>query len=393
MFCILVAEDDKNLRRLMTAYLQGDGYQVYGAADGEEALQILESNKIDLLVCDIMMPGKDGYELTAAIRECDSELLILMVTARDTICLLYTSEELGISDFPITVRINKNTDERLLRRVSEVIRHGGGVIAVYNEELILQSLTEYGYPYSDAVNFANDGCWEVQIPGKTNFSYVPFDALAILQKQTLNSYDAPGFVSFEELYEHFIADLEKQVQQIHQNKTDEFLRCSAPCTVVSLFENDCISLGISYLEGGTVYTVVSPHIGGLADVANSLYAIKKIVFEEKLVSFSEFMAVLKPVSYTHLDVYKRQVLLSRGDKYCMIKVPVQYASGVTGHRKKCRWLLVPTAGLCLLRKRGEIIFSAFFLSQASLSNSTGLDVRQGCWAKQSSAESKAGEQG
>ncbi len=221
--------------------------------------------------------GKDGRDVTNEV----------------TYLVLDIVEELGISDFPITVRINKNTDERLLRRVSEVIRHGGGVIAVYNEELILQSLTEYGYPYSDAVNFANDGCWEVQIPGKTNFSYVPFDALAILQKQTLNSYDAPGFASFEELYEHFIADLEKQVQQIHQNKTDEFLRCSAPCTVVSLFENDCISRGISYLEGGTVYTVVSPHIGGLADAANSLYAIKKIVFEEKLVSFSEFMAVLK----------------------------------------------------------------------------------------------------
>ena len=85
MFCILVAEDDKNLRRLMTAYLKGDGYKIYGAADGEEALQILESNKIDLLVCDIMMPGKDGYELTADIREFDSELPILMVTARDTI--------------------------------------------------------------------------------------------------------------------------------------------------------------------------------------------------------------------------------------------------------------------------------------------------------------------
>lgn len=85
MFCILVAEDDKNLRRLMTAYLQGEGYQVYGAADGEEALRILDNTKIDLLVCDIMMPGKDGYELTATLRESDNELPILMVTARDAI--------------------------------------------------------------------------------------------------------------------------------------------------------------------------------------------------------------------------------------------------------------------------------------------------------------------
>lgn len=85
MFCILVAEDDKNLRRLMTAYLRSEGYQVHGAADGEDALRIFESTKIDLLVCDIMMPLKDGYELTETIRKNYHELPILMVTARDDI--------------------------------------------------------------------------------------------------------------------------------------------------------------------------------------------------------------------------------------------------------------------------------------------------------------------
>ena len=77
MFCILVAEDDKNLRRLMTAYLQGEmGIRYTGRLTARRHFQILESNKIDLLVCDIMMPGKDGYELTAAIREFDGELPI-----------------------------------------------------------------------------------------------------------------------------------------------------------------------------------------------------------------------------------------------------------------------------------------------------------------------------
>jgi formate C-acetyltransferase len=82
-------------------------------------------------------------------------------------------EELGISDFPTTVRINKNTDTKLLTRIAEVIRYGGGVIAVYNEDLIIESLVDYGYELSEAKKFANDGCWEIQIPGKTFFSYIP----------------------------------------------------------------------------------------------------------------------------------------------------------------------------------------------------------------------------
>lgn len=138
MFCILVAEDDKNLRRLMTAYLQGDGYQIYGAADGEEALQILESNKIDLLVCDIMMPGKDGYELTAAIREFDSELPILMVTARDTIEDKRKGFLSGTDDYmvkPIDMDEMLMRVAALLRRAQIVSEHRlviGDVVLDYN---------------------------------------------------------------------------------------------------------------------------------------------------------------------------------------------------------------------------------------------------------------------
>ena len=107
-------------------------------------------------------------------------------------------EELGISDFPTTVRINSRSPEKLLERTAEVIRHGGGVVAVYNEDLILQALTDFGYPLEEARKFANDGCWEVQIPGKTYFNYVPFDSLAILQHMTLKDYgNDVDFGSFE----------------------------------------------------------------------------------------------------------------------------------------------------------------------------------------------------
>lgn len=58
-------------------------------------------------------------------------------------------------------------------------------------------------------------------------------------------------------------------------------RSQIPCTVVSLFEEGCIEKGLSYLEGGPIYNITSPHIGGLADTANSLFAIKKTVYDEK----------------------------------------------------------------------------------------------------------------
>ena len=226
------------------------------------------------------------------------------VTNEVTYLVLDIIEEFGISDFPITVRVNKNTDEKLLNRVSQVIRHGGGVLAVYNEDLIISALTEYGYKHSEAVNFANDGCWEVQIPGKTCFTYVPFDSLAILQRKTLNCYENVNFSSFGELYKSYINDLNEQIEYIYEDGAEGFSHTAVPtkdwnwhkkmpCTIISLFVNDCIERGLSYFEGGAVYNVVSPHIGGVPDTANSLYAIKKIVFDEKLITFKDFMNVLK----------------------------------------------------------------------------------------------------
>ena len=222
-----------------------------------------------------------------------------------TYLVLDVLEELGISDFPTTVRLNKKTDEKLLRRVAEVMRYGGGILAVYNEDLILQALVKDGYDEREARKFANDGCWEVQIPGKTFFIYSPFDSLQILQKKTLHGYDGSvDFANFEELYQTYAQDLHEQVEAIFLEKKRGFAvtgvpqgywkwTARTPCTVVSLFEQGCIEKGLSYFEGGPVYNLNSPHIGGLADTVNSLYAIKKLVFDEKKRTLPELMHILK----------------------------------------------------------------------------------------------------
>ena len=82
MFHILVADDDKNTRRLMQAVLERDGYTVSLAANGQEALEVLDREHIDLVVLDVMMPRMDGYAFTATLRETKSDLPILMVSAK-----------------------------------------------------------------------------------------------------------------------------------------------------------------------------------------------------------------------------------------------------------------------------------------------------------------------
>lgn len=222
------------------------------------------------------------------------------VTNEVTYLVLDIIEETGISDFPTTVRINKNTSEELVKRVAQVIRYGGGTVAVYNEDKVLEALYDMGYEKREAARFANDGCWEVQVPGKTFFTYVPFDGLAVLQKHTLCNYDADlDFSDFESLISAYERDLHMQVGNVFgasvlpallEDRKTFIKRC--PCTGVSLFESGCIEKGLSYFEGGPVYHVLSPHIGGLPDLVNSLYAIKKAVFDDKIVTFSQFMKIL-----------------------------------------------------------------------------------------------------
>ncbi len=228
------------------------------------------------------------------------------VTNEVTYLILEIVEELPIGDFPITVRLNPDSPDRLRTKIAEVMRHGGGVVAVYNEPLIIRSMVDFGYSLEEARRFANDGCWEVQVPGKTNFSYHPFDALKLLMYNTLKlDRDVPAhFDDFESLYAAFKAELVSFAERFCfyvqsyrltlESPTEGWgWHTHHPCSAVSLFEEGCIDNARSYLEGGPTYNVMSPHIGGAPDVGNSLHAIDRLVFRDKLISFRRLMEILK----------------------------------------------------------------------------------------------------
>ena len=82
MFHILVVDDDKNTRKLLRAVLEAENYTVFTAENGEDALNIMDREHIDLAVLDIMMPVMDGYEFTKILRAAQNDLPILMVSAK-----------------------------------------------------------------------------------------------------------------------------------------------------------------------------------------------------------------------------------------------------------------------------------------------------------------------
>ena len=118
MFHILVADDDKHTRMLLRAVLESENYTVSTAENGEQALELLDREHIDLVILDVMMPEMDGYEFTRIVRQTDSTLPILMVTAKH----LPEDEKKGFlvgTDDYITKPID---EEKLLLRIKALLR-------------------------------------------------------------------------------------------------------------------------------------------------------------------------------------------------------------------------------------------------------------------------------
>lgn len=101
MFKILVLEDDQELNRTVCAFLNHSGYEAVGCLNANEAYDALYENKIDLIVSDIMMPGVDGFEFARNVRDVNSEIPILFMTARDDIASKQRGFRIGVDDYMV----------------------------------------------------------------------------------------------------------------------------------------------------------------------------------------------------------------------------------------------------------------------------------------------------
>ena len=141
MFDILVVEDDKNTRKLLTTILKNHGYNTLEATDGEQALDVLDHNHVDLVVLDVMMPKMDGFELTKTLRDSGSQLPMLILSAKQNVVDIKQGFLVGIDDY-----LTKPFDfDVLLLRIKALLRRSKIVtenkLTVGNVELDYNSYT------------------------------------------------------------------------------------------------------------------------------------------------------------------------------------------------------------------------------------------------------------
>ncbi len=130
---ILLVDDEESIQKLLAYPLEREGYRVLQARDGEEALARFASERVDLVVLDIMLPKLDGLEVCKRLR-AESEVPIIMLTARDDELDKVVGLELGADDYitkPFSIREFRSRVRALLRRasVSRQLDGGGNVIS------------------------------------------------------------------------------------------------------------------------------------------------------------------------------------------------------------------------------------------------------------------------
>lgn len=137
MFNILIVDDQPNIRRLYEYTLEKNGYRPFTAANGEEALAVLDRQHIDLVILDVMMPVLDGYGCLKALRDGGSTVPVLIITARDSAEDVRKSFLLGTDDFMV-----KPVDEiEMLLRIKALLRRS----KISEEQKIVVGGTELIY--------------------------------------------------------------------------------------------------------------------------------------------------------------------------------------------------------------------------------------------------------
>lgn len=233
----------------------------------------------------------------------------------------------------LTVRYHKNLDKKFMDECIEVMKLGTGMPAFNNDEVIIPSFIEKGVKEEDAYNYSAIGCVETAVPGKwgyrcTGMSYMNFPRiLLIAMNNGIDLTSGKRFVeecgyfkdmtSFQQLKDAWDKVVRKltRMSVIVENSIDLALERDVPDVLCSALTEDCIGRGKTIKEGGAVYDFISGLQVGIANMADSLAAIKKLVFEEKKITPEQLWNAIID-DFTSEESQKiQQMLINESPKY------------------------------------------------------------------------------
>lgn len=207
----------------------------------------------------------------------------------------------------LSVRVWSKSPDDLLLKACEVSRLGMGIPAYYNDEVVIPALINRGLTLEDAREYGIIGCVEPQRPGKTEgWHDAAFYNMSKVLEITLNNGrcgdkqlgpktgELDSFQSIEDIIEAYRKQNEYFVYHLAMadNSVDLAHMERAPLPFLSCMVDDCISRGKSVQEGGAHYNFTGPQGVGVANVGDSLMAIKRLVFEEGQLSLGHLKEAL-----------------------------------------------------------------------------------------------------
>lgn len=206
-----------------------------------------------------------------------------------------------------SIRVWNGSPHEFLVKAAELTRTGIGLPAYYNDEVIIPSLVSRGLTLAEAREYNIIGCVEPQKAGKTEgwHDAAFFNMCRPLELVFSNGTDRGEQISiqtgnveemrtFEEFYDAYKKQMNYNISLLvnADNAIDVAHAERCPLPFLSCMVEDCIRRGKSVQEGGAVYNFTGPQGFGVANMADSLYAIKKLVYEDRKVSMSEYKEAL-----------------------------------------------------------------------------------------------------
>ncbi len=225
----------------------------------------------------------------------------------------------------LSIRVWNNSPHELLMHAAELTRTGVGLPAYYNDEVIIPSLMSRGLTLQDAREYNIIGCVEPQKAGKTEgwhdaaffnmcrpLELVFSDGMDKGEQVGIHTGDVTQMKTFEEFYDAYKKQMNYCISLLvnADNAIDVAHAERCPLPFLSGMIEDCIGRGKSVQEGGAIYNFTGPQGFGIANMADSLYAIKTLVYDEKKVTMAEYKEALRENYGKGLDSKKAEKVVA-----------------------------------------------------------------------------------
>ena len=284
-----------------------------GRLTRDEALELMEELACKLHrnynVQNVVLGGVDAQGRSAV-----NELTYIVLEATRRIELIR----------PLCLRLDRNSPDELLDEAAGMIAAGGGVPFLFNDDCFIGALSERGIAHEDARDYAPIGCIELTIPGKANPHAVSgwFNGLKCVELALFDGRDPTsgrqigprtGMLTDHATFDSFYAAYQRQVEELAPrlvylcNRGELAQRERGPLPCWSVLTDDCIARGRDITDGGAIYNYHSIAFVGTANAADSLMALKDLVFEKPRIDKAQLLDALK-ANFENCEPLRRTLL-------------------------------------------------------------------------------------